>query len=271
MSAVCQYTVANSGTPSNSFYVQVLLHPAEHRLVPDAAVVRAKHPVPLVRKDQGFGLDAVAPQHGEHLQALVDRHAEIELVGDDERRRLDVVGEQVRRPLQELLARLGRPRRSAELPLGEPQLLGRERHRLEVEHAVVGHRGLEPVGVTQDPVDGVAAVAGAGDAHAGRVGERQLRHLVHHRIDVGHHLAAPVARNLVDELLAEPGRPARIRRGDHPALSRPQRRIPPRRPGILPRALRSAVNQEDDGIFPRGIEVGGLDQPGTARWPRRRP
>ena len=83
-------------------------------------------------------------------------------------------------------------------------------------------------------------------------------------VDVGHHLAAPVLRDLVDELLAEAGRAARVRRGDDPALRRPQRRIPSGRPRVLPRALRPAVDQEDHRVLLRGIEVRRLDQPGTA-------
>ena len=155
----------------------------------------------------------------------------------------------------------GRPRRSAELPLGEPQLLGRHAHRLEVEDAVVRHRRLEAIGVAEDPVHRVAAVARAGDAHALRIGERHLGDVVDDRVDVGHDLAAPVAADLVDELLPEAGRAARVRRGDDPALRRPQRRIPSRRPRVFPGALRSAVNQEHHRILPRGVEVRRLDQP----------
>src|SRR5205809_6327461 len=57
--------------------------------------------------------------------------------------------------------------RAAELPLVEPQLFGRTPGRSRVEHAVVRHDTLEAVGVAENPVSHVSAVAGTERAFAG--------------------------------------------------------------------------------------------------------
>ena len=111
---------------------------------------------------------------------------------------------------------------SAEFPIREPQLLGRQRHGLEVEHAVVRDGDLEAVGVADQPVHGIAAVAGAGNPLSRRIDERQLRHRVEDGVEIAHHLPAPVPGDLVDELLAEAERAARIGRRDDPALAPPR-------------------------------------------------
>ena len=109
--------------------------------------------------------------------------------------------------------------------------------------------------------DGVAAVARAGDAEMLGVDERQLRDGAEDGVEIRHRLAAPVLRDLVDELLSEPGRAARVGRGDHPALRRPERRVPARRPAVGPRPLRSAVDEEDGLVLLRRVEVRRLEQP----------
>ena len=85
---------------------------------------------------------------------------------------------------------------------------------------------------------------------------------VEHRVEVGHDLAAPVLRDLVDELLAEAGRAARIRRGDRPSPA------PPRATGSS--ATTSASPQspcgppwirKTTGYFFDAIEVRRLDEP----------
>ena len=145
---------------------------------------------------------------------------------------------------------------AAHLPLGEPQLLGGAHHRLEVVDAVVADRGLEAVRVADR----------SSSRRSRRSWRRQCPCAARRRTAASptalktasrshHHLAAPVLRDLVDELLAEAGRAARVRRGDDPALRRPQLRVPARRPRVLPRALRPAVDEEHDRILLRGIEV----------------
>src|SRR3989442_10936926 len=98
----------------------------------------------------------------------------------------------MRRPLRVVLARLCAPRWSAEFPLGEPELLGREGHRLEVEYAVMRHGHLKSIRVADDPIDGVSAVARARDREMIGVDEGQLRYCIERSVEIGHHLAAPV-------------------------------------------------------------------------------
>jgi hypothetical protein len=229
--------------------------------VPALAVQGLQDEVTLVREDERLGRHPLPAQRGEELQTLIDGHAEVPLVRDDERGRRDPVGVKVRRPLRELLFRLRRPGGPAEIPVREPQFFGHRRHGLEVEDAVVRDRRLETAGVAEDPVHRVAAVAGPRDPLARRVHERHLHDGVEDGVQVDHDLATPVAADLVHEFLAEARRPARVRRHDDPALCGPQALTPAERPPILPRALRAAVDEEDDGIFLRRVEGRRLDQP----------
>ena len=103
--------------------------------------------------------------------------------------------------------------------------------------------------MSHEPIDGVAPVTRPGNRLPRAVDERQLHHGVEHRGQIGHHFAAPVARDLVDELLAEAGGPSRVGRRHNPALRRPQFGIPSIRPSVFPGSLRTTMDQEHDRIF----------------------
>src|SRR5947208_2257623 len=81
----------------------------------------------------------------------------------------------------------------------------------EVGKAAERNGGLEAVGVADDPVCRVAAVAAAGDAHAVFIDPRIF---LKSGIDAVHHVGiivpAPLAVNTAFELLPVPGRTARI-------------------------------------------------------------
>ena len=102
------------------------------------------------------------------------------------------------------------PRIAFELPLVEPVFFGRSEGRFGVEHAVVGDDALEAVGVAENPVGHVAAVAGAERALAGFVDEAVvLLGVVEAGHQIGEGLAAPVAVDAIDEGLAIACRSAR--------------------------------------------------------------
>src|ERR1043166_405757 len=75
----------------------------------------------------------------------------------NQRRRLEVRGAQMRRPFP--VHPPVRPGRSLKFPLGKPELLGSAIRRLRVEYAVVRYDALETVGMAEDPVGHVSAVA----------------------------------------------------------------------------------------------------------------
>src|SRR5262249_2358063 len=78
---------------------------------------------------------------------------------------------------------------------------------------------------------------------------------------VGHDLSTPVLRNLINKLLTEPKRSARIRGRYYPSLRSPQSRIPAIGPTVVPNALRTAMDKEHGRIFFRSIEIRRLRQP----------
>src|SRR6187551_3556832 len=98
---------SSKGSPGCTSVREVLLQPAEDLFMPQLAVERLQHPVPLVLEDESFARHAAAAERGEQLQSLVHGDAEIQLIGDDHRRRLQVRGGTMRRQLHELLARGG--------------------------------------------------------------------------------------------------------------------------------------------------------------------
>jgi hypothetical protein len=120
----------------------------------------------------------------------------------------------------------------------------------------VRDQAAEAVGVARDPVDHVAAVRGAGGAGAALLDEGLLLDRVDELHQVLVDLASPVSGDIVDEGLAVAGRAARVGQRDQMAARREQRRVPAVRPRVLPRALRSAVDQHDQGVLALGIEPG---------------
>ena len=113
------------------------------------------------------------------------------------------------------------PGRPAEFPFHEPQLFGGKGHRFEIENSVVFDRGLESIRMADDPVDGITAIAGARNTRLVCVHKRHLRHGIEDGVEIRHHLAAPVLRDLINESLAKTGRTAGIWRCNDPSLRRP--------------------------------------------------
>src|SRR5207253_3099183 len=74
-------------------------------------------------------------------------------------------------------------------------------------------------------------------------------------------LAAPVAADLLDVLLAEAGAAARVGQGDDVALRRPQFGTPAVAPAVLPRPLRPAVDEINERPFLLRVETGRLEDP----------
>src|SRR6185369_4413808 len=88
----------------------------------------------------------------------------------------------------------------------------------------------------------------------------------HHRhavADVGEYLATPIAGNLRDKLLTKAGRAARVGQERHVTIAGINLWIPAVTPVVIPRALRSAVNQDDKRIFSPRIEIRRLHDPSS--------
>ena len=120
---------------------------------------------------------------------------------------------------------------------------------------------LEAVGVAEDPIGHVAAVACAECALAGFVDEGiVLLGVVEAGHEVGEGLAAPVAVYAIDEGLAVAGGAARVDHDDDVAVGGEELGVPAVAPVVAPCALRAAVDEEFDRIFFGGVEAGGRDE-----------
>ena len=105
------------------------------------------------------------------------------------------------------------------------------------------HERLEAIGVTEDPVDHVATEGGSRGTDAIAIDKRHRCQLVDPVHDVHVRLPAPIAGNLLDELLSVAGRASRIRHEDHVAARGEHLWIPAIGPRVRPVALWAAVNE----------------------------
>src|SRR5437868_703539 len=116
--------------------------------------------------------------------------------------------------------------------------------RSQVEDAVMRDEALEAVGVARDPVDHVPAEARARGAGVSWVDERQLFRGIGGAHDVVVCEAAPVAGDLLLELLAVSGGTVEVGLQDVVAARREHGCVPAHRPAVLPRALWAAVDED---------------------------
>src|SRR5258708_15614004 len=113
--------------------------------------------------------------------------------------------------------------------------------------------------MAEDPVDHVAAVGAAGRADACAMDEWLGSHGVDAIHDVDERLAAPVARNALDESLSAARRATWVRQQDDIAARGEHLRVPAIAPGVAPLPLRAAVNEHDERILLRRVETSRLD------------
>src|SRR5262249_55878008 len=103
------------------------------------------------------------------------------------------------------------PRQAAELPLRKPKLFRAAVSRFSVERAVMRNQALEAIGMAKDPVDHVAAIAGAQSALALLVDERVgLLRVIQavHQVNIGR--SAPIFVHAINEGLSVAGAAAWI-------------------------------------------------------------
>src|SRR5215471_15501026 len=183
--------------------IDVLLEPCEYGLMPSFAVRCAEHPMTLVRKYQSFRRHCVPAESGEELKALLQGHSKVLFIGNDKCGRLDIRRGKMRRAPRKMTPCSGAPRRAAGFPIREPQFFAFERHGFQIKDAVVRHGRFESIRVADNPVDGIAAVACAGDCRALRIDVGEFRHGIEYGVEIRHDFAAPVLGYLVHEFLAE--------------------------------------------------------------------
>src|SRR5437868_9754433 len=98
------------------------------------------------------------------------------------------------------------PRRAFELPFVKPKLFGSAPGGVGVEHAIVGDDALEAIGVAENPIRHVSAVAGAQSAFSVFVDEGvMLLGVVEAFHQVFKGSASPIAVDGVDEFLPVAG------------------------------------------------------------------
>jgi hypothetical protein len=216
--------------------------------------------VAFVGEVEEAAFDALAFEGGEEFEALVDGDAIIEFAVGDEGGCFEILRKTVRGKFFVEFAVF--PGRAFEFPFGKPEFFGRAVFAIEIEDAGVADERDEAVGVAENPIDHVTAEgrAGGGDAGAIDVGLRFGPIGRFH--DVFVNSAAPIAGNLFGERLAEAGGTMGIGRDDDVAVRGVGHGVPAKGKGIVPRALRAAVDEKETRIFARGVEVRRVENPG---------
>ena len=161
----------------------------------------------------------------------------------------------------------------------EPQLLGGVIHHARIEHAVVVDEALPRlVPYAGHPVDHVAAIARAQRASIVAV---EIRELFQRRgpafLQIFQRPVTPVLRDRVGEGLAVADRAVEVDRDHRETGARIGLRVPAVMEFVGPRALRTAMDQECDRIFPAGlgpnrrhhVTVHGVAVPALEGEPRR--
>ena len=149
------------------------------------------------------------------------------------------------------------------LPVGEPVLLGLRVHSLEVEGAVVGDEALEALVVVAGQV--VHAEAAERGTHGTQAVFVYIRQVVGGIVDghqiVVHALAGPVAAYFLAPLRAEAGQTVAVGGHNHIAVGGHDHEVPAVAPELAYGALRTALAEEQGGVFLVGVEVRGQNHP----------
>src|SRR5579864_4266463 len=123
------------------------------------------------------------------------------------------------------------------------------------------YQALEAVGMTDNPVDHVSAVARAQGTLAVLIDERIMFLCV---IETLHQVfirsPAPVSIDRVNEVLPVSGRTVEVDHDDCVSISREQLRVPAIGPVVSPCTLRPAMDKEFHGIFFGGLEIRRFDE-----------
>ena len=115
--------------------------------------------------------------------------------------------------------------------------------------------------VAFDPVDHVPAIARARRADAVFVDVWQRGDLRDAVAQISENFSTPITRNLGDKLLAIAGRTARVRHERNVSVASVDLRVPAITPVVIPGALGTTVNQDDERILSPRIEIRRLDDP----------
>ena len=154
------------------------------------------------------------------------------------------------------------PVRTAHIPVGEPFLFGLEVLHLEVEDAVVRDEGFEPfVVVPRQPIYAETAERGTDAPEVVFVHVRLGAELIDRRQVVQHTLSSVVSADLFVPLLSEARQTATVRGYDDIIAGRHHHEVPPERPELAYRTLRTAFTIEDGRIFLVRVEMRRVDDP----------
>ena len=197
-------------------------------------------------------------QRAEYLLTLLLVAAQILLAVHHQRRRFGVVqifdGGLVPVAVQVLPGRLAAPN-----VLEEEAHVRRRPEADGITDHPLGHGRFEAIRMANDPGGHVAAVAAAGDAHAGRIHVGQCRHV----IGPGHHVGviglAPHFVNRFGVSLAVALTAARVGEGHHIPLRRQVVKFVHKGSAVLQPG--AAVNLDDGRVMLAFVKAGRFDQP----------
>ena len=229
--------------------------------MPHQRVLLVQHPMVLIREVQESARHTLRLQHIEQRQPSGDGKTEVHIVVDHKLRRSPVLD--VTRRVPTLIVVTVLPKGTVEFMLHEEQLIGSVLVK-RAEHAVVAHKRLELAAeiVALDPVDHITTIRGTSSNGVFGVNVlvvlgnmfEALNQIIIRR-------TTPVVRDSVRELLPVAGGASGVDSDGDVALVGKDRGVPASGPGVGPRALRTTVDEEGEGVLLLGVEVDGLNDP----------
>ena len=218
----------------------------------------------LILERNETGRNVVQTGCREGLERLRVGDAVVVLTRDDEHRGVPLVDELVGRVGIRALCRsvVFLPISATVVVVYEPQLLGVAIHRLEVEDAAVGNKGLETLLVaTGQEIDRITTIRSTHTAHALLIGPRLFGYIVDGREVVADVLTRVIARDLIEPLLTKRGQTAAVGGYDYITLGGHELEIPAIAPRLRYDALRTTLAVEQRRVLLRRVKVGRQDHP----------
>src|SRR6266567_987764 len=201
-------------------------------------------------------------QRGEELLGLLDAAAQILLAVNDQQRGLHILHVLDGRHVHILIEAF--PGRGIQFVIGEgPAKIAGTKHRSHVAHTAIGHRHLETVIMTNEPVGHKAAIAATGDAHTLLVDVAPLQQSINALHDIDGVFFAPGAAYRVGKIEAVATTAAWV--GIEYDVSLRYQHLHLMKETVAVLRIGSTVDLDNQWILLRGIEVMRLEYPAIHR------
>src|SRR5579883_2442795 len=217
----------------------------------------AANAVGLLRNAHKDGFDIEELKRFVKLLGFGNGSTKIGFAGHNQRGRFDFGDKIGKRALHVVVGVV--PREAGKPIFRDPRNIGSEDKAVPVDDGIKRSGGPETIGVLDGPAGENAATAAAGDVKVAGIDVALGDDGVNAAVEVVEIIAGVGVVNQIGKFLAVAGAAARVGVEDDVAQGGPDLFFKIEAVAIV--AERAAVDFEDKGVFFRGIEIGGMDDP----------